>query len=169
MSTPAPVRDSTPTRPWRRRGGLLIGALLLAGADLFIKAQAEANLSRGEVIETPLLTIKLLYNTGVAFSLGAALPTAVVVAGTGVVIAVLLSWLAVSAPKMSLISFTGGIFVAGGAVGNFIDRLDGAGVVDYLHSGWFPTFNLADVFVTVGAAVLVLGMLRPGKDPEKGA
>ena len=169
MSETTPVVDSAPSRPWIRRGGLLIGALLLAGADLFIKAQAEANLSRGEVIETPLLTIKLLYNTGVAFSLGAALPTAVVVAGTGVIIAVLLSWLTVSAPKMSVTSLTGGTLVAGGAVGNFIDRLDGRGVVDYLHSGWFPTFNLADVFVTVGAAVLVLGMLRPGRDTEKGA
>ena len=169
MSQPAPVRASAPSRPWMRRGGLLVGALLLAGTDLFIKAQAEANLSRGEVIETPLLTIKLLYNTGVAFSLGAALPTAVVVAGTGVIIAALLSWLVVSAPKMSATSFTGGTLVAGGAIGNFIDRLDGAGVVDYLHSGWFPTFNLADVFVTVGVAVLALGTLWPGKDPENGA
>ncbi|GKV71884.1 MULTISPECIES: signal peptidase II [Pseudarthrobacter] len=169
MSQLAPVRTSAPPRPWRRRGGLLIGALLLAGADLFIKAQAEANLARGEVIETPLLTIKLLYNTGVAFSLGAALPTGVVVAGTGVVIAALLSWLTVSAPKMSRTSFAGGILVAGGGIGNFIDRLDGRGVVDYLHSGWFPTFNLADVFVTVGVAVLVLGTLLPGKDPENRA
>ena len=166
MSATTPVRNSAPSRPWIRRGGLLLGALLLAGADLFIKAQAEAGLSRGEVIETPLLTIKLLYNTGVAFSLGASLPTGVVVAGTGVIIAALLTWLTVSAPKMSRTSFAGGILVAGGAVGNFIDRLDGAGVVDYLHSGWFPTFNLADVFVTVGVAVLVLGTLLPGKDPE---
>lgn len=37
----------------------------------------------------------------------------------------------------------------GGGTGNLIDRLDGRGVVDYLHSGWFPTFNLSDVFVTV--------------------
>lgn len=166
MSQPAPVRDSAPSRPWMRRGGLLAVALLLAVADLFIKAQAEAGLSRGEVIEVPLLTIKLLYNTGVAFSLGSALPTGVVVAGTGVIITVLLTWLIMSAPKMSRTALTGGTLVAGGAIGNFIDRLDGRGVVDYLHSGWFPTFNLADVFVTVGTAVLVLGMLRPGKDPE---
>ena len=47
----------------------------------------------------------------------------------------------------------------GGAVGNFLDRLDGGGVVDYLHTGWFPTFNLADVFVTTGAGLLILGTL----------
>lgn len=166
MSQRTPLRDSAPSRPWMRRGGLLAVALLLAGADLFIKARAEAGLSRGEVIEVPLLTIKLLYNTGVAFSLGSALPTAVIVAGTGVIIAALLIWLAVSAPKMSRTALTGGTLVAGGAIGNFIDRLDGRGVVDYLHSGWFPTFNLADVFVTVGTVVLVLGMLWAGKDPE---
>ncbi|MEV7473563.1 signal peptidase II [Pseudarthrobacter oxydans] len=166
MSQPTPVRDSAPSRPWMRRGGLLTVALLLAGADLFIKTQAEAGLSQGEVIEVPLLTIKLLYNTGVAFSLGSALPTGIVVAGTGVIIAALLTWLTVNAPKMPKTALTGGTLVAGGAIGNFIDRLDGRGVVDYLHSGWFPTFNLADVFVTVGTAVLVLGMLRAGKEPE---
>ncbi|NKR10634.1 signal peptidase II [Arthrobacter sp. D2] len=159
------------SRPGVRRGVLLLGALLLAGADLVIKALAETNLSHGEVIDTPLLTIRLLYNTGVAFSLGAALPTGIVVAGTGIIIAGLLSWLVVSAPKMSRTSFTGGILVAGGALGNFVDRLDGQGVVDYLHSGWFPTFNLADVFVTVGVAVLVLGTILPAKRTatEKGA
>nr|BFE45668.1 hypothetical protein GCM10017547_35610 [Pseudarthrobacter oxydans] len=46
MSQPTPVRDSTPSRPWMRRGGLLAAALLLAGADLLIKTQAEAGLSR---------------------------------------------------------------------------------------------------------------------------
>lgn len=42
---------------------------------------------------------------------------------------------------------------------------DADGVVtDYLHTGWFPTFNLADVFITVGAAALVLGGVRKTTD-----
>ncbi|TFB48150.1 hypothetical protein E3O23_13990 [Cryobacterium tagatosivorans] len=47
----------------------------------------------------------------------------------------------------------------GGAAGNFIDRIDGHGVVDYMHTGWFATFNLADVFVTTGVAVRILGTI----------
>ncbi|WP_255375872.1 signal peptidase II [Saccharomonospora sp. CUA-673] len=50
--------------------------------------------------------------------------------------------------------------VPAGAVANLIDRgVDGA-VTDYLHTGWFPTFNLADVFITGGGALLVLASLR---------
>lgn len=47
------------------------------------------------------------------------------------------------------------------------DRLDGQGVVDYLHSGWFPTFNLADVFVTTGIALLFLGTKIPRRQPTR--
>ena len=48
----------------------------------------------------------------------------------------------------------------GGAVGNLLDRsLDGV-VTDYLHTGWWPTFNLADVAILTGAGLLLLGTLR---------
>ena len=77
----------------------------------------------------------------------------------GLIITALI-WYAVStAPAMTGLSRAGAALLLGGAAGNFIDRLDGRGVVDYLHSGWFPTFNLADVFVTTGVALYVLGTL----------
>lgn len=47
-----------------------------------------------------------------------------------------------------------------GAIANLVDRAVDGVVTDYLHTGWFPTFNLADVFITVGGAVLVLASLR---------
>jgi signal peptidase II len=73
---------------------------------------------------------------------------------------VILTWYTVStAPSVTGLSRAGAALLLGGAAGNFIDRLDGQGVVDYLHSGWFPTFNLADVFVTTGVALLVLGAM----------
>lgn len=48
----------------------------------------------------------------------------------------------------------------GGAVANVIDRAGDGLVTDYLHTGWFPTFNLADVFVVTGAAALVVASWR---------
>ena len=55
--------------------------------------------------------------------------------------------------------------VAGGALGNLLDRLRGPlGVVDFIDVGvgdWrFWTFNLADVGVTVGAVMLALVLVR---------
>jgi signal peptidase II len=52
--------------------------------------------------------------------------------------------------------------VLGGAVGNLLDRiargdgfLDGA-VVDWIDFSFFPSFNVADSAITIGAAVLIL-------------
>lgn len=138
---------------------LLVAATILAAADLAIKALAESLLTGGTVTDLGLVNIRLLYNTGVAFSLGADLAPWVIIAATGLIITAM-AWYAVkTAPAMTRLSRAGAAMLLGGAAGNFIDRLDGRGVVDYLHSGWFPTFNLADVFVTAGVALYILGTL----------
>ncbi|MDI3422275.1 signal peptidase II [Streptomyces luteolus] len=38
---------------------------------------------------------------------------------------------------------------------NLIDRAADGVVTDYLHSGWWPTFNLADAFIVCGGLLLV--------------
>ena len=54
--------------------------------------------------------------------------------------------------------------VLGGAVGNLIDRLWLGHVVDFFdvyYRAWhFPAFNIADSAISIGAALLVLGMWR---------
>jgi len=140
---------------------LLVWAAFLVAADLAIKALAEAVLSTGATTDLGLINIRLLYNPGVAFSLGADLPSWVVIAATGLIITALVWYALKTAPAMTTLSRAGAALLLGGALGNFIDRLDGRGVVDYLHSGWFPTFNLADAFVTIGVGLYVLGTLRP--------
>lgn len=161
MSTDATALPVVPVRSARRfRTVLLLWAALLAGADLTVKALAEAVLSNGTTTDLGQISIRLLYNRGVAFSLGAELAPWIVIAATGLIIAALTWYTLSSAPAMTRLSRAGAVLLLGGAAGNFIDRLDGDGVVDYLHSGWFPTFNLADVFVTTGVALLILGTLR---------
>ena len=46
----------------------------------------------------------------------------------------------------------------GGAVGNLIDRLARGHVTDFISVGNFPVFNVADSCISVGVAVLVIGM-----------
>jgi signal peptidase II len=43
-----------------------------------------------------------------------------------------------------------------GALGNLIDRAWHGYVVDFLHVPHWPVFNVADIYVTVGAAALLL-------------
>jgi signal peptidase II len=46
----------------------------------------------------------------------------------------------------------------GGAAGNLIDRLKMGRVTDFISVGSFPVFNVADSAITVGVAVLLLGV-----------
>ncbi len=61
--------------------------------------------------------------------------------------------------------------VAGGAVGNLIDRIRFSGVRDFLHWNYlfdWPVFNLADVFLVIGAGlILLVGMRTPEKPLSK--
>jgi len=47
----------------------------------------------------------------------------------------------------------------GGAVGNLIDRLHQGYVTDFLSVGNFPVFNVADASISLGVAILFIGML----------
>jgi len=49
--------------------------------------------------------------------------------------------------------------VAGGAIGNLIDRVAFGGVTDFFDLGWFPIFNVADIALDVGVAILVVSLL----------
>jgi signal peptidase II len=134
-------------------------ALALAGLVLLLD-QAGKWLVRREAAELPYrlaggLRLDLTYNSGVSFSRFAEAGDIVVALVAAVVggVAVAL-WLA---PRHRLA--LGVIF--GGAVGNLIDRLrfDGA-VVDFIGVYRWPSFNLADVAIVVGTALLVLKVLR---------
>ncbi len=50
--------------------------------------------------------------------------------------------------------------LAGGALGNLADRVRADAVTDYVAIGSWPPFNLADVAITVGVAILALSYLR---------
>ena len=65
--------------------------------------------------------------------------------------------------------------ITGGAIGNLIDRVQTGLVVDMICIPWFSTFNVADIFITFGAIILVLYILikdkefledKPKKDKE---
>ncbi|WP_437348407.1 signal peptidase II [Paenibacillus humicus] len=55
--------------------------------------------------------------------------------------------------------------VLGGAAGNFVDRFLRGEVVDLFDFRWinFPIFNLADVFIMLGAAIIIVSNLKESK------
>jgi signal peptidase II len=70
----------------------------------------------------------------------------------------------------SVLLQTGFALVLGGALGNFIDRASRGTVTDFLQfffgSYEFPSFNVADSAITIGAALLILDLLRSKKTSD---
>ncbi|GLS82555.1 signal peptidase II [Paraferrimonas haliotis] len=59
------------------------------------------------------------------------------------------------------------VLIIGGAIGNLVDRLQHGFVVDFLDFYWgsyhFPAFNVADIAISCGAALLILEAFYPQK------
>jgi signal peptidase II len=152
---------SAAARSWGL-AAILCGTIV--AADQAIKAVVEARLFPGEEVDVlGPLSLTLAHNRGVAFGLAGG-------AGMGLVLltAVALGVIAFvfgRAPERRGMWVAAGL-LAGGALGNLIDRLVASEVTDYIVVGSWPAFNLADVAITAGVVLMVVIYLR---DAEAGA
>ncbi len=74
-----------------------------------------------------------------------------------------------AAPSYPVATGTG--LMLGGALGNLVDRVfrgHGGSVVDFIHFGFWPTFNVADVAIVVGAVLLVVAFWRHVEEGRTG-
>lgn len=153
----------TAARAWGLAAGL---CLLTLAADQAAKAIVEAQLVTGEQVSVlGPLELTLAHNKGVAFGLAGG-------AGIGLVL--------VTVAALALIAFVfsrdpekPGMWVAagllaGGALGNLVDRLAAGEVTDYIHVGSWPAFNLADVAITAGVVLMALIYLRDAEPAGDG-
>jgi len=61
------------------------------------------------------------------------------------------------------------VMIASGAVGNFIDRLIYSEVIDFFQFGFwtsFPVFNVADIFIVLGAGLIILDLFLNNKKED---
>jgi signal peptidase II len=142
------------------RASVLATAVTAAAIDLGAKATSESRLA-DSTVDLGLIQLQLAYNSGVAFSVGNRLPIWVIVAVTGTLSLALIAYAWRRAPRAGWVERIAGGAVIGGAVANLVDRAGDGVVTDYLHTGWWPTFNLADTFIVVGFIVIALLHARP--------
>jgi len=102
-----------------------------------------------------------VHNTGAAFSFlaGASGWQRWFFVGLGTVASAFIIWMLKKHPGQKLFCFAV-TMIMGGAIGNVVDRLLHGYVVDFIqvhYGGWyFPSFNLADSAITLGAICLIL-------------
>ncbi|MCH9737025.1 MAG: signal peptidase II [Actinomycetia bacterium] len=160
---------SCEARVIRARITLAATAVTVAGLDLGVKTWVGRALNDGSSTDLGLLHLRLAFNPGVAFSLGDTLPPLVLLGVTGMIV-VALAVFAFGFTRNAALPFVLALAaLLAGALANVIDRAADGLVTDYLHTGWFPTFNLADVFVVTGAAALVVASWRANDTADTGA
>lgn len=130
--------------------------------DAASKLAVSGAMVRGDrVTLLPGLHLVSARNRGIAFGLLAGVPLSALAAGALVLVVGLSvwAWRAATPGRWAPIGL-----LLGGAVANLADRVADGAVTDLLELPHWPAFNLADVAITSGAALLALGLGRGDAD-----
>lgn len=151
---------------------LLLGgmAALVVIVDQWSKFLIRANLQVGEIWSpwawlTPYARIVHWYNTGVAFGLFQDHGQLFSVLKIAVSIAIIFYFPRVPVSDWPLRLAMG--FQLGGALGNLVDRILLGHVTDFISVGSFPVFNVADASITMGVAILIVGVWIQERQKKK--
>jgi signal peptidase II len=163
---------------------ILLGAVVTVGValDQIAKRLADAHL-RGRGLVTVIdgcFDLRYARNPGAFFSLGADLSPGLrrgVFVVASVAAAALIGRLYARARAKQRALRWALMLLLAGALGNLVDRLLYGEVIDFVHLYWrgvfdWATFNVADVLIVAGLALLVVDMFQPRRsqtvrvDPE---
>ncbi|MFH6954619.1 signal peptidase II [Pseudoalteromonas sp. XMcav1-K] len=158
------------------RSGLiwLVLSITLLALDQITKWIVSTEMSLYQTIDIlPVFNFTYVHNYGAAFSFLSE-------AGgwqkyffsiIAVTISVLLIYWLKKLPATNKLLCSAYALVLAGAIGNLIDRLVHGYVIDFLHVYYqqydFPVFNIADVAISIGAALLLLDAFFEQKESDK--
>ena len=140
---------------------LLPIAGLLIALDQWTKAIVRQNLEFGEMWMplgwlSPYARVVHWYNTGVAFGMFQDKNLLFSILALAISIFLIIFY-----PKLTEDDWFLRIALGmqlGGSLGNLIDRITIGHVTDFISVGNFPVFNIADASISVGVAVMILGL-----------
>lgn len=102
-------------------------------------------------------------NPGIAFGVTFPGPVQAVIIPVALVVILIVALSTMKSPLHAL----GFGLIIGGAFGNLLDRVPDGVVTDFFQVGAFPVFNVADSWITIGVAVLLLEMVIHRKYRQK--
>lgn len=137
---------------------LVIGCLFLFIGDrlaknVLIKNPFSENFDFSQgVILNPIISFKLQFNSGIAFSIP--LPNILSMFVSLLVFIIILHLLFGAIKKHRYTLATALMLVNTGAASNLLDRFKYGGVIDFISVGFWPTFNLADCYIVIGVMLI---------------
>ncbi|HEX4730758.1 MAG TPA: signal peptidase II [Solirubrobacterales bacterium] len=150
-------------RAWGLAAALCVVVLIL---DQVVKDIVEHHIVLGETVNVlGPLKLTLSHNNGVAFGLAGG-------GGVGLVLVTLVAlgvvlWLFSRDPTRPGMWVATGL-LAGGALGNLVDRIRHGHVTDFIKLPHWPPFNLADCGITCGVVILLVIYIREAERAERG-
>lgn len=138
---------------WEILGLLATAAVIL---DLVTKRMVQTSMTRGEARSLlPFLELRYHVNDGAAFGLFSGRQTFILV---GVGLALIAALVYVFLDRRPIAAIAGGLLL-GGALGNLIERIAYGRVTDFIRIPYWPTFNVADIFIVAGVALMALTLV----------
>lgn len=159
QSEPRLVRNASKAFIWY---GLALLAIIL---DQLTKLYFERNFQLYQTLSViePIFNFTLAHNHGAAFSFLADKGgwQKWLFSGLALVVSIGLGWYLTRVPRVARVLSAGLALIMGGALGNLIDRVRLGYVIDFLHVHYadvwhFPIFNIADVAINIGVALVLI-------------
>jgi len=144
---------------------IVIGVVLI---DRLVKWLVVSNFAFNESVPIVdgLFRLTYIQNTGAAFSMFSE-HTGLLAILTGILVIIGLVFLTLKKKTGNKIMMTGVAFILGGGIGNLYDRVTQGYVTDMFDLKSFAVFNVADIFVCGGCALLCIYVIFLDKKHEK--
>ncbi len=149
--------------------GLIAVAVAAIAGDQITKGIVTSDLRFDQSVHVlGPLSLHRVQNSGIAFGLFSS-ATVLVTLLTAIAVAWMLVFFARSGARHPVLPAALGLLI-GGSVSNLADRVRLGHVTDFLDFGWWPAFNLADSFIVIGVAILLVALIvadhRPKQTPR---
>ena len=149
----------------------LLISLLIFGADMLVKRLVVEYIQLSEAVDVIPGVFGLTYvqNTGMSFSLFNNSPSMLtVITVLALTVSVVILIVLIRNKFNSKLADAALALILAGALGNAVDRLVNGHVVDMFEFLFvrFAIFNVADIALTFGTAMLAVWMIKSGKQPE---
>jgi signal peptidase II len=150
------------------QAGLVAAVVVVVDQITKIAAvNALAAVGRTAVIDD-LLNFTLAYNPGVAFGVMSGgdpgIGRVILLIAVGLIALTMLAFFLLGARPHERVYIWGLGLVAGGAIGNTVDRVRLGAVIDFIDVYYqkfhWPTFNVADAAITIGALLIAIHLMR---------